>query len=144
MQTSTQRFSIPQLRLAASPLRSRDYPATPWANAIAASAVANCIRYRNTIVPNRGPSTTTAPCASPALASRLLGISGRDLVPSRDRHRRELSRELEKPLRAKEVGVPNGQGQGPKMLPERQKLHRGEPTEIAGAKRKPGQEATSE
>jgi hypothetical protein len=144
MQTSRQRFSIPQLRLAASPPGCRDYPATPWANAIAASGVANCIRYRNTIVPDRAPSPTIGPGASQALASRPVGIPGIDLVPSRDWHRRVLSRESEKPLRAKEVGVPNVQGQGPRMVPERQRLLPGEPIAKTSAKRQPGLEGTSE
>src|SRR5262249_45522500 len=54
-QTSTQLSSIPQPRLAAFAPGCQGYPMIRWADAADLSAVANCIRYRDTIVRGRVP-----------------------------------------------------------------------------------------
>jgi hypothetical protein len=69
------------------------YPTTRWADATVPSAVANCIRYRNTIVPGRVPSPTTVPCAWQVRAIQPLRMCGKAPFPFRDWQRRALSRQ---------------------------------------------------
>ena len=91
MQTSTQQSSILQSRLAVCARGCQGYPTTRWADATAPSAVANCIRYRNTIVPGRVPFPTTVPNAWQARAIQPLGMCGKGPFPFRDWQRCALS-----------------------------------------------------
>src|ERR1700757_3370364 len=91
MQTSTQQFSILQPRLEASAQGCRDFPTIRWADAAAPSAVANCIRYRNTIVPGTVPFPSEVPCARQARAIQPRRMCGKARFPCRDWQKRALS-----------------------------------------------------
>src|SRR5262249_25617946 len=83
-QTSTQLSSIPQPRIAAFAPEYQGYPATRWADAADLSAVANCIRYRDTIVRGRVPFPKAVPCAWLAWTIQLLRMCGKAPFPCRD------------------------------------------------------------
>src|SRR5262249_15010421 len=122
IRTNTRQSSILRPRLEASAPRCQGYPAIWWTDATARFVVAKCIRDRNTIVPGRVPAPTTFPCAGRARVTQPLRMYGKAPFPFPDWQRRALFCQSERPLRTKEVNVPNAQGPGPRMAPENQAL----------------------